>query len=170
MGLFAVGYHSPTARGNLIKKKYLAWSLFALNVFRVPRTISSLVSLYCGNKKLRSFLETHLSQNAKILVWGRGLLTVTSQYVVRFSSSTLPANCVESSYPMTRSGADVDRRTPLKPGAQLDLASPYAVPRTRRTESPTSLNYAKLCVELNYTGAAIGEMWGDLVIRHIVLE
>ena len=28
----------------------------------------------------------------------------------------------------------------------------------------------KLCVELNYTGAAIGEMWGDLVIRHIVLE
>ena len=69
-----------------------------------------------------------------------------------------------------RSGAAADRRTPLKPGAQLDLASPYAVPRTRRTESPTSLNYAKLCVELNYTGAAIGEMWGDLVIRHIVLE
>ena len=28
----------------------------------------------------------------------------------------------------------------------------------------------KLCVELNYTGAAIGEMWGDLVIRHFVLE
>ena len=53
---------------------------------------------------------------------------------------------------LTRSGAAADRRTPLKPGAQLDLASPYAVPRTRRTESPTSLNYAKLCVELNYTG------------------
>ena len=69
-----------------------------------------------------------------------------------------------------RSGAAADRRTPLKPGAQLDLASPYAVSRTRRTESPTSLNYAKLCVELNYTGAAIGEMWGDLVVRHIVLE
>ena len=71
---------------------------------------------------------------------------------------------------VNRSGAAADRRTPLKPGAQLDLASPYVVPRTRRTESPTSLNYAKLCVELNYTGAAIGEMWGDLVIRHIVLE
>ena len=71
---------------------------------------------------------------------------------------------------MIRSGAAADRRTPLKPGAQLDLASPYAVSRTRRTESPTSLNYAKLCVELNYTGAAIGEMWGDLVVRHIVLE
>ena len=69
-----------------------------------------------------------------------------------------------------RSGAAADRHTPLKPGAQLGLASPYAVPRTRRTESPTSLNYAKLCVELNYTGAAIGEMWGDLVIRHIILE
>ena len=71
---------------------------------------------------------------------------------------------------VTRSGAAADRRTPLKPGAQLDLASPYAVPRIRRTESPTSLNYAKLCAELNYTGAAIGEMWGDRVIRHIVLE
>ena len=59
-----------------------------------------------------------------------------------------------------RSGAAADRRTLLKPGAQLDLASPYAVPRTGRTESPTSLNYAKLCVELNYTGAVIGEMWG----------
>ena len=71
---------------------------------------------------------------------------------------------------ISRSGAAADRRTPLKPGAQLDLVSPYAVPCTRRTESPTSLNYAKLCVELNYTGAAIGEMWDDLVIRHIVLE
>ena len=71
---------------------------------------------------------------------------------------------------LIRSGAAADRRTPLKSGAQLDLASPYAVPRTRRTESPTSLNYAKLCIELNYTGAAIGGMWGDLVIRHIVLE
>ena len=70
-------------------------------------------------------------------------------------------------YTIIRSRAAADRRTPLKPGAQLDLASPYAVPRTKRTESPTSLNYAKLCVELNYTGAAIGEMWGDLVIRHI---
>ena len=69
-----------------------------------------------------------------------------------------------------RSAAAADRRTPLKPGAQLDLASPYAVPRARRTESPTSLNYAKLCVELNYTGTANGEMWDDLVIRHIVLE
>ena len=29
-------------------------------------------------------------------------------------------------------------------------------------ERNTSLNYAKLCVELNYTGAVIGE-WGDLV-------
>ena len=77
--------------------------------------------------------------------------------------------CAHSSE-LIRSGAAADRRTPLKPGAQLDLASPYAVPRTRRTESPTSLNYAKLCVELIYTGAAIGEMWGDLVIRHIVLE
>ena len=28
----------------------------------------------------------------------------------------------------------------------------------------------KLCIELNYTGAAIGEMWGDFVIRQIVLE
>ena len=69
---------------------------------------------------------------------------------------------------MIRSGAAADRRTPLKPGAQLDLASPYAAPCTRRTESPMSLNYAKLYVELNYTGAAIGEMWGDLVIRHCI--
>ena len=59
-------------------------------------------------------------------------------------------------YSIIRSGAAADRRTPLKPGAQLDLASPYAVPRSWRTESPTSLNYAKLCVEPNYTGAAIG--------------
>ena len=71
---------------------------------------------------------------------------------------------------INRLGAAADRRTPLKPGAQLDLLSPYAVPRTRRTESHTTLNYAKLCVELNYTGTAIGEMWGDFVIRHIVLE
>ena len=77
---------------------------------------------------------------------------------------------INNIYRCIRSGAAADRRTPLKPGAQLDLASPYAVPRTRRTESPTSLNYAKLCVELNYTGVAIGEKWGDLVIRHIVLE
>ena len=61
---------------------------------------------------------------------------------------------------VNRSGAAAERRTLLKPGAQLDLASPYAVPRIGRTESPSSLNYAKLCVELNYTGAAIGEMWG----------
>ena len=71
---------------------------------------------------------------------------------------------------ITRSGAAADRRTPLKSSAQLDLASPYAVSRTRRTESPMSLNYAKSCIELNYTGAAIGEMWGDLVVRQIVLE
>ena len=69
-----------------------------------------------------------------------------------------------------RSGAAADRRTPLKPGAQLDLASPYAVPRTRRMESSTSLNHAKVCVELHDTGAAIGEMWGDLVVSHFVLE
>ena len=83
---------------------------------------------------------------------------------------TLPQPQLKNCFHVNRSGAAADRRTPLKPGAQLDVASPYAVPRTRRTESPTSLNYAKLCVELNYTGAAIGEMWGDLVIRHIVLE
>ena len=60
---------------------------------------------------------------------------------------------------VTRSRAAADRRTLLlKPGAQLDLASPYAVARTGRTESSMSLNYAKLCIELNYTGAAIGEM------------
>ena len=73
-------------------------------------------------------------------------------------------------FAITRSGAAADRRTLLKPGAQLDLASPYAVSRIGRTESPTSLNYAKLCVELNYTGAAIGEMWGDIVTRHTVFE
>ena len=44
------------------------------------------------------------------------------------------------------------------------------VPRTERTESPTTLNYAKLCLELNHTDAAIGEMWCDLAIRHIVFE
>ena len=88
--------------------------------------------------------------------------------VFKFSFASFTSHHLMSS--VTRSGAAADRRTPLKPGAQLDLASSYAVPRTRRTESPTSLNYAKLCVELNYTGAAIDEMWGDLVIRHIVLE
>ena len=71
---------------------------------------------------------------------------------------------------ITRSGAAADGRTGLKLGAQLDLTSPYAVPRTGRTESFTSLNYAKLCVELNQTGAVIGEMWGDLATRHIVFE
>ena len=71
---------------------------------------------------------------------------------------------------VTRSGAAADRRTLLKRSAQLDLASSYAVLCTGRTESPTSLNYAKLYVEMNYTGAAIGEMWGDLAIRHIVFE
>ena len=60
--------------------------------------------------------------------------------------------------------------TLLELSAQLDLASSYAIPRTERTESPTSLNYAKLWVELNHTGAAIGEMWRDLAIRHIVFE
>ena len=69
-----------------------------------------------------------------------------------------------------RSGSATDRRTLLKLGAQLDLASSYAVQRAGRTESPTSLKYAKLCVELKHTGAAIGEMWGDLAIRHIVFE
>ena len=65
-----------------------------------------------------------------------------------------------------RSGAAAGWRTVLK----LDLASSYAVLRTGRTESLTSLNYAKLCVELNHTGAAIGEMWGDLAISHFVFE
>ena len=74
-------------------------------------------------------------------------------------------------WPMgNQAGAAADRRTLLKPGAQLDLASPYAVASTGRTESSMSLNYAKLCVELNYTGAAIGEMWGDLAICHAVFE
>ena len=71
---------------------------------------------------------------------------------------------------MIRSGAATDRRAVLKPGAELDLASSYAIPCTGRMQSPTSLNYAKLCVELNPTGVAIGEMWGDLAIRHIVFE
>ena len=43
---------------------------------------------------------------------------------------------------ITRSGAAADWRTLLQLGAQLDLASSYAVPRTGRTESPTSLKYA----------------------------
>ena len=67
-------------------------------------------------------------------------------------------------------GAAAVRRTVLHLRAQLDLASSYAVPGTGRTESPTSLNYAKLCVELKHTCAVICEMWGDLVIRHIVFE
>ena len=71
---------------------------------------------------------------------------------------------------VNRSGAAADWRTPLELSAQLDLASAYAVPRTGRTQSPTSLNYAKLREELNHTGAAIGEMWRDLAIRHIVFE
>ena len=33
-------------------------------------------------------------------------------------------------------GATADRRTVVQLGAQLDLASSYAVPRTGRTESP----------------------------------
>ena len=69
-----------------------------------------------------------------------------------------------------RSGATADRRTVLKLSTQLDLVSPYAVPRIWLTESPTSLNYAKLCVELNQTGAAIGEMWGELATGHTVFE
>ena len=32
------------------------------------------------------------------------------------------------------------------------------------------LYVTKLCIELNYTCAAIGEMWGVLVIRHIVFH
>ena len=67
---------------------------------------------------------------------------------------------------MNRSEAAADRRTVL----QLDLASSYAVPRTGWTESPTSLNHGKLCIELNHTGAVVGEMWGDLAIRHFVFE
>ena len=67
-----------------------------------------------------------------------------------------------------RWGTAADRRAVLQLGAQLDLASSYAAPRTGRTESPTSINKAKLCVELNHTGAVIVEMLGDLAMRHIV--
>ena len=71
---------------------------------------------------------------------------------------------------ISRSGTATDRRTVLKISTQIDLASSYAVPRIGWTESPTILNYAKLCVELNQTGAAICEMWGELATRHIVFE
>ena len=77
-------------------------------------------------------------------------------------------------FELSRSGAAADRRAVLKLGAQLDLTSSYSVPRTGRMGfpiiSPMSLNYAKLCVELNHTGTAIGEMWGDLATRHIAFE
>ena len=67
---------------------------------------------------------------------------------------------------VTRSAAAADQRTLLKLGAQLELSSSYAVSRTGRTESPTALNYAKLCVELNYTGVVIGEMCDFSVFCH----
>ena len=92
---------------------------------------------------------------------------LTDAYAPPYLSELMTAVFVRA---VNRSGAAADRRAILKPGAQLDLASSYAVPRTGRTESPTSLNYSRLCVELNHSGAAIGEMWGDLVRRHIVFE
>ena len=114
---------------------------------------------------------TFYIQYMGIFSWNEISMTFLS-LLVSNCHTTVTSACSVQAYLNSniRSGAAADRRTPLKPGAQLDLASPYAVPRARRTKSPTSLNYAKLCVELNYTGAAIGEMWGDLVIRHIVLE
>ena len=83
------------------------------------------------------------------------------QRVYRFNCLWYILFCVLYEYfvfYITRSGAAADRRAVFKLGAQLDLASPYAVPRTGRTEFHTSLNYAKLCVEMNHTGAPIGEM------------
>ena len=88
-------------------------------------------------------------------------------YAIADYSSLIPGYHILGLCAINRSGAAADWRTLLQLGAQLDLASSYAVPRT---ESPTSLNYAKLCVELNHTGAAIGEMWGDRARRQIVFE
>ena len=57
-------------------------------------------------------------------------------------------------------------------GTQTRCATWFSIVVRRSTYRangiPTSLNYVKLCVELNHTGAAIGEKWGDLAIRHIV--
>ena len=71
-------------------------------------------------------------------------------------TTTSDGEVVNLKFAVGMSRAVADRRTVLKLGAQLDLASSYAVPHTRRSESPTALNYAKLCKELNHIGAAMG--------------
>ena len=136
-------HYWPFVRGNhgLSIDSPHYWPVFVLPVWTGNWTIRKITShLLCHVTSRQWFLKSHIS------------------------------NAVPASRPTTRSGAAADRRTVLKWSAQVDLATSYAVPRTGRTESPTSLNYAKVCVELNYFGAAIGEMWGDLAIRHIVFE
>ena len=56
-------------------------------------------------------------------------------------------------------------------GTQTRCATWFSIVVRRPTCRANGIPHvSKLCVELNYTGAEIGEMWDDLAICHIVFE